>query len=63
MVLRGDMTTHSFSCLYLRDGKLIAVDAVNAPRDYVQGRLLIAGNVRIDPARLADPNIPLKDLV
>ena len=63
VVLRGDMTTHSFSCLYLRDGKLIAVDAVNAPRDYVQGRLLIAGNVRIDPARLADPNIPLKDLV
>ena len=61
--LRGDPAEKSFSCLYLKDGELIAVDAVNAPRDYIQGRSLIAEHVRIDPARLADASVQLKDLV
>ena len=61
VVMRGDPSSKSFSCLYLRDGQLIAVDAVNAPRDYVQSKPLIANHARIDPAVLADTDIPLKD--
>ena len=61
VVMRGDPSAKSFSCLYLRDGQLIAVDAVNAPRDYVQSKALIAAHARIDPAVLADTGIQLKD--
>ena len=61
-VLRGDAATRSFSCLYLRDGVLIACDAINAPRDFVQSKALIAARRRIAPGRLADTSVQLKDL-
>ncbi len=63
VVVRGDPQAQAFSCLYLKEGELIAVDAVNAPRDYLQCRSLIAEHVRIDPAKLADTSVQLKDMV
>ena len=62
VVIRGEPATRAFSCLYLRDGVLIACDAVNAPRDFVQSKALIAARQRIAPARLADAGMQLKDL-
>lgn len=61
-VLRGDPASRSFSLLYLREGRVIALDCVNATRDYVQGRKLVLEGAAIDPARLADAATPLKDL-
>jgi 3-phenylpropionate/trans-cinnamate dioxygenase ferredoxin reductase subunit len=61
-VLRGSPSERSFSVVYLRRGRVIALDCVNATRDYVQGRKLIIGRSRPDPARLADPAQPLKEL-
>lgn len=61
-VLRGDPTTRSFSVLYLKQGKLIACDAVNMVKDYVQARKLIEEGSVIDPADLADASRPLKEL-
>ena len=61
-ILRGDPDSASFSCLYLQDGVLIAVDAINAPKDFVQSKALIASHARIDPQQLADVDIALKDL-
>ncbi len=61
-ILRGDPDSASFSCLYLQDGALIAVDAINAPKDFVQSKALIASHARIDPQQLADVDIALKDL-
>jgi len=61
-VLRGDPVGARFSCAYLRDGVLIAVDAINAPRDFMQSKPLIANAVRCDPAALADPDVALRDL-
>ena len=52
----------SFSLIYLRAGRVIALDCVNATRDYVQGRKLVVEGAVIDPARLADSVTPLKDL-
>src|SRR3546814_14379067 len=37
-ILRGDPAARSFSLLYLQDGRVIALDCVHAPKDYVQGR-------------------------
>lgn len=62
VVMRGDAETGSFACLYLRDGVLIAVDAINSPRDFVQSKVLIANRAAIDPAKLADSELALKDL-
>ncbi len=61
-VLRGSPATRSFSVIYLRSGKVIALDCVNAVRDYVQGRKLVEIGARVDPALLADSDIPLKAL-
>jgi 3-phenylpropionate/trans-cinnamate dioxygenase ferredoxin reductase subunit len=62
-VLRGDPATRSFSACYLRGGELLALDAINSPRDYMAARKLIAERAFLDPARLADPAIALKDCV
>lgn len=61
-VVRGDPATRSFSVIYLREGRVIALDCVNAVRDYVQGRRLVVEGLAPDPAALADPATILKDL-
>ena len=62
-VLRGDSAARGFSLIYLRNGRVAALDCVNSVRDYVQGRRLIEAGAAPDPASLADSSIPLKDLV
>ena len=61
-VLRGDPATRSFSVIYLKEGRVIALDCVNATRDYVQGRKLVVERSSIDPANLADATTPLKEM-
>lgn len=62
VVIRGKPAERAFSCLYLREGRLIAVDAINAPRDFVQSKALIADRATIDLGKLTDPDIALKEL-
>ncbi|MBV9881687.1 MAG: oxidoreductase [Sphingomonadaceae bacterium] len=61
-LVRGDPAARAFSVLYLLEGRVIALDCINATRDYVQGRKLIESRVTADPAKLADPAVPLKSL-
>ncbi|MEQ1543283.1 MAG: FAD-dependent oxidoreductase [Novosphingobium sp.] len=61
-VLRGDPASRSFSVIYLRGGKVIACDAVNAIKDYVQARKLVEEGASIAPEDLADASRPLKEL-
>ncbi|WP_294391960.1 FAD-dependent oxidoreductase [uncultured Sphingomonas sp.] len=61
-ILRGDPATRSFSLVYLQQGRVIALDCVNATRDYVQGRALVLNRAAPDPVRLADTGVVLKDL-
>jgi 3-phenylpropionate/trans-cinnamate dioxygenase ferredoxin reductase subunit len=62
VVIRGNPAEKSFACLYLKDRRLIAVDAVNAARDFVQSKPLIADHALMDIEKLADAEIALKDL-
>jgi 3-phenylpropionate/trans-cinnamate dioxygenase ferredoxin reductase subunit len=62
-ILRGDPANRSFSVVYLKDGRVIALDCVNATKDYVQGRKLVVERLSPDPAALADASVPLKELV
>ena len=61
-IVRGEPDGRSFSCLYLRDGQLIAVDAVNRPKDFMQSKALIAAHAVIDPELLMNPEIELKNM-
>ncbi|NKJ42665.1 MULTISPECIES: FAD-dependent oxidoreductase [unclassified Novosphingobium] len=62
-VLRGDPGTRSFSVVYLKQGKVIALDCVNMVKDYVQGKKLVEARAPIAPERLADASVPLKELL
>jgi 3-phenylpropionate/trans-cinnamate dioxygenase ferredoxin reductase subunit len=62
VVVRGNPENASFSCMYLREGRLIACDAINAPRDFMQSKALIAKRCIPDKALLADADVQLKDL-
>ncbi len=60
IVTRGDPASgRSFALCYFAGGRLVALDAVNRPKDFVQARKLIAEGYTADPARLADPETPL----
>jgi 3-phenylpropionate/trans-cinnamate dioxygenase ferredoxin reductase subunit len=61
-IMRGDPATRRFSLIYLKQGRVIALDCVNMVRDYVQGRALVVDGAQPDPARIADTEIPLKAL-
>ena len=60
-VLRGDPATRSFSVVYLKQGKVIALDCVNNVRDYSHGRRLVELGVKVDPAEIADTDRQLKE--
>ena len=62
VIIRGNPAEKSFACLYLEDRRLIAVDAVNAPKEFVQSKPLIADHALMDIEKLADPEIALRDL-
>ncbi|MBL9068983.1 MAG: oxidoreductase [Sphingopyxis sp.] len=62
-VLRGDVASRSFSIVYLKAGKVIALDCVNATRDYVQGRMIVTAGLAATPEQLADVDKPLKELL
>lgn len=61
-ILRGDPATRSFSVLYMKAGKLIALDCVNMVKDYVQGRAHVVSGALLDQAQLADARVPLKEV-
>lgn len=61
-VVRGEPESRSFSVIYLKQGKVIALDCVNATKDYVQGRALVTGGMQFALEQLADTSVTLKEL-
>lgn len=62
IVLRGDPASRSFAAFHLRDGVVVAVEAVSAAPEYMMGRRLIAARAKVAPERLADKAVPMKDM-
>ena len=62
-VVRGDLAARSFSVIYLKQGKVIALDCVNATKDYVQGRALVCDGRTPSIDQLQDTSITLKELI
>jgi 3-phenylpropionate/trans-cinnamate dioxygenase ferredoxin reductase component len=62
-VVRGNPDTgRSFAVFYMREGTLIAVDAVNRAPEFMMSKQLIAERAKIDPARLGDEGVTMKDM-
>ena len=60
-VMRGDPADRQFACFHLSEGRLVAVEAVNSPREFMFSKPLIAAGARVPPDVLADPAQSLKD--
>jgi 3-phenylpropionate/trans-cinnamate dioxygenase ferredoxin reductase subunit len=62
IVVRSAPATRKFAVFHLREGRVAAVEAVNAAPEYIVGRKLIADGQRVAPERLADQAIPMKNI-
>jgi len=60
-VVRGDMDTNQFAVFYLKDNAVVAVDAVNSPKEFMICKQLY-GKV-VDPESLSDSETDLKTLL
>ena len=61
-VVRGEPESGRFAVFYLREGALIAVDAVNSPPEFIVGKKLVATAARVAPGDLNDTSISMKDI-
>ena len=63
-VIRANDPPASFTAVHLaEDGSVIGVTAANNPRDIRAGQALIRSRRPVDPASLADPRVPLQQLI
>lgn len=60
-VVRGDKDANQFAVFYLKEGKVVAVDAVNSPKEFMVCKQLYGKPA--DAAALADPEVELKSLL
>ena len=47
---------------HLQQGRVVAVEAVNSPPEFMAGKILIDKGTLVDPDRLADISVPMKEL-
>ena len=62
-LVRGDPATGKFAVFHMRGNAVRAVEAVNAPPEFMFGRKLIAAGTPVDLKRLADASGSMKDVV
>ncbi len=62
-VVRGDPAAERFSVLYYRQGRLLAVDAVNSPADYMAVRKALSQGATIAARGAGDAAVPLKNQI
>ena len=60
-VVRGNVDENQFAVFYLNDGKVVAADAVNSPKEFMVCKQLVGKAV--DPAVLANPDTDLKEML
>ncbi|MEM6412691.1 MAG: FAD-dependent oxidoreductase [Pseudomonadota bacterium] len=62
VLVRGDPDSKSFAAFYYKNGRLIAVDAVNAAPEFLVAKKLIMSGTSIAPAELSDTSVTMKEL-
>lgn len=59
IIVRGSLDSGKFSVLYLRRGRLAAIDTIGSLADFKQAKKLIAAQHLIDPESAVDQDLPL----
>jgi 3-phenylpropionate/trans-cinnamate dioxygenase ferredoxin reductase subunit len=62
IVVRGDPATAKFAVFHLKAGRVLAVEAVNAPPEFVVGKQMIANKTVVDPVKLQDSSLNMRQL-
>lgn len=62
ILVRGDPATAKFAVFHLKGPVIRAVEAVNAPAEFMAGRQLIGSERPIDRAKLADTAVSMKEV-
>ena len=63
VTMRGSTDASKFMLFYTRGEELVAVDAVNNPKDFLICRKLVANKVKIKTDMISDLNLNLNDLI
>lgn len=61
-VIRGEIASARFAVFHLRGGQIQQVEAVNCPPEFIIGKQLIAKRTVIDPQRLGDSSVSMREL-
>lgn len=61
-VVRGDVTAAKFAVFHMKGDLIQAVEAVNAPPEFMAGKQLIAKRTLVDVNKLADPSVSMKEV-
>tara|TARA_Y100001970_G_scaffold288855_1_gene417374 strand:+ start:50648 stop:51859 length:1212 start_codon:yes stop_codon:yes gene_type:complete len=62
IVMRGSKKKKNFMMFYFKNDNLIAVNAINNPKDFLICRKLLEKEVKIGPEKISDQSINLNDL-
>ncbi len=62
LVVRGEPENRQFAVFYLRNSRLLAVDAINSPAEFLAGKKLIVSGAKLAPEVLGDKSISMKDI-
>jgi 3-phenylpropionate/trans-cinnamate dioxygenase ferredoxin reductase subunit len=60
VVVRGEIASARFSLVYLSGGRIRALDCINTPREFAQGKVLVGQGAPMNEALLADAAVPLR---
>ena len=61
-IVRGDPDSERFAVFHLKGDIIRCVEAVNAPPEFMAGRLLIGKQTPVDADKLADPAVGMKEV-
>jgi len=63
LIVRGDILQRKFSVFYLQTGRLLAVDAINSPAEFMVSKKLVAAQAKPNLVLLADSKVPIKTIL
>ncbi|TPW04188.1 MAG: ferredoxin--NAD+ reductase [bacterium] len=61
-VVRGDIEAGAFAVFHLAGDRIVCVEAVNAPAEFMAGRQMISRGQAVDTAKLADRSVSMKEV-
>jgi 3-phenylpropionate/trans-cinnamate dioxygenase ferredoxin reductase subunit len=62
ILVRGDPATAKFAIFHLKGDQVQSVEAINAPPEFMMGKMLILNRKPVNKAKLADPAVSMKEV-